>query len=46
MFRTLTWNTCRFVSQDAGTVRVGVLYTKQHLLASSLPFLYDGDMIA
>ena len=25
---------------------VGVLYTKQHLLASSLPFLYGGDMIA
>ena len=25
---------------------VGVLYAKQHLLASSLPFLYGGDMIA
>src|SRR5689334_12412629 len=25
---------------------VGVLYTKPHLLASSLPFLYGGDMIA
>ena len=25
---------------------VGVLYAKQHLLASSLPFLYGGDMVA
>ena len=25
---------------------VGVLYAKEHLLASSLPFLYGGDMIA
>ncbi len=25
---------------------VGVLYTKPHLLATSLPFLYGGDMIA
>ena len=25
---------------------IGVLYTKPHLLASSLPFLYGGDMIA
>jgi len=25
---------------------VGVLYARQHLLASSLPFLYGGDMIA
>src|SRR5262247_3149995 len=25
---------------------VGVLYAKRHLLASSLPFLYGGDMIA
>jgi cysteine desulfurase/selenocysteine lyase len=25
---------------------VGVLYAKQHLLASALPFLYGGDMIA
>ena len=25
---------------------VGALYTKQHLLASSLPFLYGGDMVA
>lgn len=25
---------------------IGVLYAKQHLLASSLPFLYGGDMIA
>jgi|GEM_PF-83402 len=25
---------------------VGVLYTKPHLLASSLPFLYGGDMVA
>jgi cysteine desulfurase/selenocysteine lyase len=25
---------------------VGVLYGKEHLLASSLPFLYGGDMIA
>ncbi len=25
---------------------IGVLYAKEHLLASSLPFLYGGDMIA
>ena len=25
---------------------VGVLYAKEHLLASALPFLYGGDMIA
>jgi cysteine desulfurase/selenocysteine lyase len=25
---------------------VGVLYAKEHLLASSLPFLYGGDMVA
>ena len=25
---------------------IGVLYVKEHLLASSLPFLYGGDMIA
>ncbi len=25
---------------------VGILYAKEHLLASSLPFLYGGDMIA
>jgi cysteine desulfurase/selenocysteine lyase len=25
---------------------VGVLYAKEHLAASSLPFLYGGDMIA
>ena len=25
---------------------IGVLYAQEHLLASSLPFLYGGDMIA
>src|SRR5581483_6037446 len=25
---------------------IGVLYAREHLLASSLPFLYGGDMIA
>ena len=29
-----------------GPSGVGVLYGKEHLLASSLPFLYGGDMIA